>query len=110
MAHGAWSWPKASVRARSIPWAVTKSLRALKPPYRVARRRVQASAIFRVAMAGVVCDALTCGEAPFVVWSGCLPAPFYHVGGLSHVRIHTLTFANHRCSTPDPCEIEVELR
>jgi hypothetical protein len=38
-----------------------------------------------------------------------LPAPFYRVGGLSHVRIHTLTFANHRCSTPDHCEIEVHL-
>ena len=43
-----------------------------------------------------------------MVCSGGWPAPFYHVGGLSHVQIHTLTFANHRCSTPDPCEIEVD--
>src|SRR2546426_3690116 len=91
-----------------MPCIATKSLRALKPPYRVARGSVNVSRTFRLAMAGDVCDALTCGEAPFVVWSGSSAAPFYHVGGLSHLRIHPFTLLVQRPSTRDPCEIEAE--
>jgi hypothetical protein len=37
-----------------------------------------------------------------VGWSGSLATLFYHVGSLSHLRIHALTLDSHRPSTLDP--------